>query len=303
MGALTQAMASAARQAGAEIRTGAEVAQILVKEGAVTGVVLANGEEIAAKIVISNADPRRTLLRLVDPVHLDPDFVAKLQHYRCLGTAAKINLALSGLPSFIALKAADGGRPSDTNSHRALAGRIHIGPELDYLERAFDDSKYGDFSRQPYLDITIPSISDPSLAPAGQHVMSVYVQYAPFRLKTGDWHSQREALRDTVVKALSAYADNLPDLILHSEVITPQDLEEIYSLTGGHIFHGELALDQLFTMRPLLNWARYRTPLNGLYLCGSGTHPGSGLTGASGAGAAREILRDLSFAPFASRRS
>ncbi len=293
MGALTQAMASAARHAGAEIRTGADVAQILVKEGAVTGVVLANGEEIAAKAVISNADPRRTLLRLVDPVHLDPDFVAKMQHYRCLGTAAKINLALSGLPSFIALEATDGGRPSDTNSHRALAGRIHIGPELDYLERAFDDSKYGDFSRQPYLDVTIPSISDPSLAPAGQHVMSIYVQYAPFRLKTGDWQSQREALRDTVVKTLSAYADNLPALILHSEVITPQDLEETYGLTGGHIFHGELALDQLFTMRPLLNWARYRTPLKGLYLCGSGTHPGSGLTGTSGAGAAREILRDL----------
>ena len=176
---------------------------------------------------------------------------------------------------------------------RALAGRIHIGPEIDYLERAFDDSKYGSFSRQPYLDISIPSLSDASLAPAGKHVMSVCVQYAPFQLNNGDWPSQREALAEIVINTIAAYAPNIRDLILGGSVITPQDLEATYGLTGGHIFHGELALDQLFTMRPLLNWARYRTPLKGLYLCGSGTHPGIGLTGASGANAAREILKDL----------
>ena len=290
MGALTQALAAAASRARAEIRTSAEVAQILVKGGEVKGVVLAGGEEIPAKTVISNADPRRTFLRLVDPVHLDPDFLVKMQHYRCLGTLAKVNLALAGLPSFTALK---GGLTNDGEARSALAGRIHIGPEVDYLERAFDDSKYGEFSRQPYLDATIPSISDPSLAPAGRHVMSIYVQYAPYRLAKCDWQSQRDALGGAVVNTLAGYAPNLPDLILHRQVITPQDLEETYGLTGGHIFHGELALDQLFTMRPLLGWARYRTPVRGLYLCGSGTHPGLGLTGASGRNAARAILRDL----------
>jgi len=286
MGALTQAMAAAASRAGAEIHTGAEVARILVKGDAASGVALANGEEIAAKTVISNADPRRTFLRLLDPIYLEPDFLAKIQHYRCLGTTAKVNLALSGLPAFSALEGPVGG---DAEAQ----ARIHIGPEVDYLERAFDDSKYGDFSRQPYLDITIPSLSDASLAPAGRHVMSIYVQYAPYRLKRGDWQSQREALGDTVVNTLATYAPNLPDLLLHRQVITPQDLEETYGLTGGHIFHGELALDQLFTMRPVLGWARYRTPIKGLYLCGSGTHPGLGLTGASGRNAARQILKDL----------
>ena len=290
MGALTQAMAAAARRAGAEIRTGAEVAQILVKNGEVRGVVLAGGEEIPARAVISNADPRRTFLLLMDPLHLDPHFVFQMQHYRCLGTLAKVNLALAGLPSFAALK---GGSTNDSEARSALAGRIHIGPEVDYLERAFDDSKYGDFSRQAYLDVTLPSISDASLAPAGRHVMSICVQYAPYRLAKCDWQSQRDALGDAVIHTLAAYAPNLPDLVLHRQVITPQDLEETYSLTGGHIFHGELALDQLFTMRPLLGWARYRTPLRGLYLCGSGTHPGLGLTGASGRNAARQILKDV----------
>ncbi len=290
MGALTQAMAAAATRAGAEIRTGAEVARVLVKGDAVAGVALANGEEIAAKTVISNADPRRTFLCLVDPMYLEPDFLVKMQHYRCPGTVAKVNLALSALPSFSALERA---ASSHVGAQAALAGRIHVGPEVDYLERAFDDSKYGNFSRQPYLDITIPSLSDPSLAPPGRHVMSIYVQYAPYRLKKGDWQSQREALGNTVVSTLAAYAPNLPELVLHRQVITPQDLQETYGLTGGHIFHGELALDQLFTMRPLLGWARYRTPLRGLYLCGSGTHPGTGLTGVSGRNAAREILRDL----------
>ncbi len=283
MGALTQAMAAAAKEAGAEIRTGAAVDHIAVKDGAATSVVLASGEEISAKAVISNADPKRTLLGLVDPAHLTPDFVLKLQNFRMNGTVAKLNFALSGLPKFKAL----GGNGT------ALSGRIHIGPEIDYLERAFDASKYGEFSQQPYLDIMIPSLSDPSLAPAGKHVMSVYMQFAPYKLRGAAWNARRDALGNAVVKTISEYAPGFADLILDGQIITPQDLENDYGLTGGHIFHGELALDQFFTMRPLLDWARYRTPIRNLYLCGSGTHPGSGLTGASGANAAREIGKEL----------
>jgi len=285
MGAITRAMASAAKQTGVEIRTSAEVIEVSVGNGVASGVVLSNGEEINAKAIISNADPKRTLLKLVDPVHLSPDFVMKLQHYRMPGTVAKVNLALSGLPAFTALRTGENGD--------ALRGRIQIGPEIDYLERAFDESKYGSFSKQPYLEIAIPSLTDASIAPAGKHVMSIYVQYAPFKLKNSDWESQRVTLGDTVVKTISRYAPNLPELILHHQIITPQDLEDTYGLTGGHIFHGELSLDQFFTMRPLLDWARYQTPIQNLYLCGSGTHPGAGLTGGSGANAAREILQQL----------
>jgi len=283
MGALTEAMASVAKAAGVEIRTAAEVIEIRVKDGSATGVLLGTGEEISAKAVISNADPKRTLLKLTDPTHLSPDFVQKLQHYRGNGTVAKVNLALAGLPDFTALQNGDGS---------ALKGRIHIGPEIDYLERAFDESKYGNFSRQPYLEVAIPSLTDSTLAPQGKHVMSIYMQYAPYKLK-GDWESQRKALGQTVVQTLAQYAPNLPELILTHRIITPQDLEDVYGLTGGQIFHGDLALDQFFTMRPLLDWARYRTPIENLYLCGSGTHPGAGLTGGSGANAAREILRNL----------
>jgi phytoene dehydrogenase-like protein len=285
MGAVTQAMAAAAKQAGAEIRSSAEIIEIRIKDGAATGVVVSNGEEIPAKTIVSNADPKRTLLKLVDPAHLSPDFVMKLQHYRMPGTVAKVNLALSALPKFSALNGA--------NNVDALKGRIQIGPEIDYLERAFDDCKYGSFSRHPYLEVTIPSLTDASLAPAGQHVMSIYMQYAPYKLKSSDWESERVALGDSVVKTLSLYAPDLPKLILSHQIITPRDLEDTYGFTGGHIFHGELALDQFFTMRPLLDWARYRTPIRNLYLCGSGTHPGAGLTGGSGANAAREILKDL----------
>jgi phytoene dehydrogenase-like protein len=284
IGAITQAMAAAARQAGVEIRTDAEIAEILVKDGVATGVVLASGEEISARAVVSNADPKRTLMRLVDPAHLSPDFIQKIKNYRCMGTVAKVNLALSALPEFTALKGKSDG---------LLRGRIQISPEIDYLERAFDESKYGNFSRQPYLEMTIPSLADPSLAPAGQHVMSVYMQYAPYTLKNSDWESQHKALGETVVKAMAQYAPNLPQVILRHQIITPKDLEETYGLTGGHIFHGELALDQFFTMRPLLDWARYGTPIERLYLCGSGTHPGTGLTGGSGANAAREIAKAL----------
>jgi len=285
MGAITQSLATAALQAGVEIRCGTEVIEIRVKNGAATGVVLSTREEIGAKAVVSNADPKRTLLKLVDPTHLSPDFELKLQHYRMPGTVAKVNLALDGLPRLTALNGSDNGN--------AMAGRIHIGPEIDYLERAFDESKYGNFSKQPYLEVAIPSITDPSLAPPGKHVMSVYMQYAPFKLKDSDWEKQRVPLGDTVVKTLAQYAPNLPELILSHQIITPQDLEDTYGLTGGHIFHGELALDQFFTMRPLLDWARYRTPIQNLYLCGSGTHPGAGLTGGSGANAAREIAKAL----------
>src|SRR5450432_241580 len=283
IGAVTHAMEVAARDAGAEIRTDADVKEIRVKDGSAAGVILANGDEISAKAVISNADPRRTLLKLVDPTHLSPDFVMKLQHYRMPGTVAKINFALSTLPKFTALN----------GDAEALRGRLHIGPEIDYLERAFDESKYGNFSPHPYLEVAIPSLTDPSLAPAGKHVMSVYMQYAPFKLKDTDWDAQRCNLGDTVVKKLSEYAPGIADLIEDGQIITPKDLEDTYGLTGGHIFHGELALDQFFTMRPLLDWARYRTPIKDLYLGGSGTHPGAGLTGGSGANAAKEIVKDL----------
>jgi len=283
MGALTQAMAEAAKSAGAEIRTGAQVIEIRVHDGAATGVLLSTGEEISAKAVVSNADPKRTLLKLTDPTHLSPDFVQRIQNYRSNGTVAKVNLALSGLPKFTALKNGDAG---------PLKGRIHIGHEIDYLERAFDEAKYGNFSRQPYLEVAIPSLTDPTLAPEGKHVMSIYMQYAPYKLK-GDWESQRKALGQTVVQALAQYAPNLPELILTHQIITPHDLEEKYGLTGGQIFHGELALDQFFTMRPVLDWARYRTPIRNLFLCGSGTHPGAGLTGGSGANAAREIAKQV----------
>jgi phytoene dehydrogenase-like protein len=285
IGAITLAMAAAAKQAGVEIRTSADVAEIRVKDGVATGIVLASGEEISARSVVSNADPKNTLMRLVDPAHLTPDFLQKIKNYRCMGTVAKINLAISALPEFTALKTKGNGD--------LLKGRIQISPEIDYLERAFDESKYGNFSRNPYIEITIPSLSDPSLAPAGQHAMSIYMQYAPYKLKDSDWESQRTALGETVVKTIAQYAPNLPQTILSHQIITPKDLEETYGLTGGHIFHGELALDQFFTMRPLLDWARYRTPIEHLYLCGSGTHPGTGLTGGSGANAACEIAKAL----------
>jgi phytoene dehydrogenase-like protein len=283
MGALTEAMAKSAKRAGAEIRTGAEVKEIRVQKGAAEGVVLRSGEEIRARAVISSADPRRTFFEMIDPGLLNPSFARRVENYRMHGVVAKVNLALSGLPTFTGLE----------RQKEALAGRIHVGPHLDYLERAFDDAKYGEFSREPYLEVTFPSLSDPSLVPSGQEVMSVYMQYAPYQLKQGTWESQRAALGDTVVNTLATYAPDLPSKILERQVITPLDLEASYGLTGGHIFHGELALDQVFTMRPIMDWARYRTPIENLYLCGSGTHPGIGLTGGSGANAAREILKQL----------
>ena len=286
LGAFTCALAESARQVGAEIRTDAEVQHILVKDGAVTGIVLTDGEEIAVEAIVSGVDPKRTFFHLLDPSQLDPTFANRMKNFRANGTVAKVNLALGGLPAFPAL--------ADNESYlKALSGRIHIGPEIDYLERAFDASKYGEFSKTPWLDVTIPTILDPSLAPDGKHVLSAYVQFAPFKLREGNWYTRRRDLGAAVIKALAAYAPNLPGVVEGIQIITPQDLETSYGFTGGHIFHGELALDQLFTMRPVLDWARYKTPIRGLFLCGSGTHPGNGLTGASGANAAREIIRDL----------
>jgi phytoene dehydrogenase-like protein len=286
LGSFTRALAESAKLAGAEIRTDAEVRHILVKDGAVTGVVLTGGEEIAVEAVASGVDPKRTFFHLLDPSQLDPTFANRIKNFRANGTVAKVHLALGGLPAFSALDPTEG-------FLKALSGRIHIGPEIDYLERAFDASKYGEFSEAPWLDVTIPTILDPSLAPDGKHVLSACVQFAPFKLKEGNWDARRKDLADTVIKTLAAYAPNLPGLVEGVQVITPKDLETSYGFTGGHIFHGELALDQLFTMRPVLDWARYKTPIRGLFLCGSGTHPGNGLTGASGANAAREIIRDL----------
>ncbi|MDQ2870377.1 MAG: NAD(P)/FAD-dependent oxidoreductase [Acidobacteriota bacterium] len=284
MGKLSDALAAAARAAGAEIRTGAEVISVRVVKGAAAGVVLSGGEEIPAGAVVSSADPKSTFLRLVDPAEQDPDFLSNVSNLRSSGTAAMLHFALSGLPDFRALAGKD--------AAGALAGRIHIGTEVDEIERAYDAAKYGELSPRPYCEASIPSLSDPGLAPAGSHVLSVRAQYAPFALKSGGWNERRRELEDAVVRLVSEHAPNWKSLIVGSRVLTPPDLEATYGMTGGHIHHLEHSLDQVFTMRPLLGWARYRTPIAGLYLCGSGTHPGGGMTGANGANAAREIVRD-----------
>jgi phytoene dehydrogenase-like protein len=282
LGSLIGALTAAARQHGAQIRTGVEVERIAVKDGRVTGVVLAGGEEIAARAVVSSADPKRTFLGLLDPAVLDPDDVRRLRNYRQQGMASKVNLALDALPAF------RGGVPSDH-----LRGRIHIGPDVDDLERAFDDAKYGGISRKPYLEATIPTLSDPTLAPAGKHVLSAYVQFTPYKLREGDWDTRRDEVGEVVLRTLEHCAPGITRLVLGRQVLTPLDLERTYGLTGGHPSHGEAALDQLFVARPLLGWGRYRGPLPGLYMSGAGTHPGGGVTGGPGANAAREILADL----------
>jgi phytoene dehydrogenase-like protein len=282
MGGLSAALANAAKAAGAEIRTSTRVTQISGAYGDKPKVVLEGGEEIDARVVVSNADPRTTFLNLVDPIDLEPNFLLKMRNYRVPGSVAKINLALDGLPSF-----------QGVDDQAKLSGRIHIGPEIDYLERAFDASKYGEFSSDPYLDINIPSLGDPSLAPAGKHVMSIHVQFAPYKLRNGDWTGRRDEFANNVIDKLAAYAPNIRELMVASQVITPLDLEQKYGVSGGHIHHGEQTLDQFFTFRPLIGWAQYRTPLKRLYLCGAGTHPGGGLTGLPGANAAREIARDF----------
>jgi phytoene dehydrogenase-like protein len=282
-GALTRALAEAAREAGATIRVDSPVARVLVRNGRATGVQLKDSTEILAKAVVSNADPRRTILDLIDPVELDPGFLQRMRNYRMSGTTAKVNLTLTGLPKFVGVA-----NPAD------LRGRLHIGPSIDYLEKAFDASKYGEISAEPYLDITIPSLLDPSLCRPDRHVMSINVQFAPYTLGHGlEWHAMRDQLGTNVIRTLEAYAPGIWNAIEHRQVLTPLDLEEMYGLTRGHILHGEPSLDQLFTMRPVLGWAQYRTPIQGLYLCGAGTHPGGGITGLPGRNAAREIARGL----------
>ncbi len=283
LGALTETLAVAARRFGVEVRPSSPAARIVLKEGRVAGLALESGEEIETRAVASSADLHRTCLGLLDPAALDPDDLRRVRNYRLTGMAAKVNLALAALPTFT----------SAGDDLAALQGRIHVGPEIDALERAFDEAKYGGISRRPYLDATIPSLTDPDLAPAGKQVMSVYVQYTPRKLKTGDWKSRAGEVLEAVLSTLEEYAPGLRKLVEGSQVLTPRDLEETYGITGGHPSHGEPSLDQLFVSRPLLGWARYRTPVPGLYLCGAGTHPGGGVTGLPGANAAREILRDL----------
>ncbi len=281
-GALAEALASAARSFGAEIRTGAEVVKVLTRGHRAGGVALAGGEEIAARAVVSSADPKRTLTTLVDPVEIGPHLLWRAGNIRTPGRVSKVNLALSGLPKF-----------RGPASEEALTGRIVIAPSIDHLERAFDASKYGRVSEEPFLEATIPTLHDPTLAPEGTHVLSVLAQWTPYELREGDWETEREHLGDLVVKTLEAYAPGLGELVVARQVMTPVDLEAGYALSGGHVYHAEPGLDQFFVWRPLLGHARYRFGLTGLYLCGSGAHPGGGITGAPGANAAREILADL----------
>jgi len=282
-GAIAEAIAGAAREAGAEIRTEAPVAKILVKQGKAAGVVLENGDEILADVVSSSVDAHLTFLKLLEPGRLEDDFLDEVRRFKFRGSSGKVNLALDALPDFTCLP---GPGPH-------LRGAISISPAVDYMERAYDDAKYGRFSRRPYIDIVIPSLTDPSVAPPGKHTMSCFVQYAPYHLKEGNWDEQREAFGDTVVDTIAEYAPNLKEIILHRQVITPLDLERVFGLTEGNIFQGELSLEQLFFLRPVPAWSRYRTPIPGLYLSGSSTHPGGGIMGAPGRLAALKILKDV----------
>ena len=276
---LARTLEKAAARFGVEIRTGNGVRRIDVKDDRAIGVTLDDGSEISARSVVSAVDPKRTFLTLCDADHLPPEFLWRMKHYRSRGTLAKVNLALSALPSFTGA------------TREMLGGRVRLAPDLDYLERAFDHAKYGRFSTQPWIEFTIPSLGDPTLAPPGAHVLSAYAQFAPYTLRGTNWDDQRDALGDVIIKTLAQYAPDLPSLVVARETLTPLDLERGWGLTGGQIFHGELSLDQFFTMRPLLGFGRHQTPLKGLFLCGSGSHPGTGLTGGSGMNAAREILR------------
>ncbi|MBI3763357.1 MAG: NAD(P)/FAD-dependent oxidoreductase [Chloroflexi bacterium] len=281
-GAISNSIAGAARGFGAEIRCSAPVVQVIVKNGRAVGVALEGGEEIYAKVIVSGLDPNRTFLELCDPNQLPPDFVEDIRRYKFRGSSGKVNLALSELPNFTCL-------PGEGPLHR---GSISISPSLDYIERAYDDAKYGNFSRRPYIDICIPSAIDPHMAPPGKHVMSCFVQYAPYNQQGGWDDAKREAFGDTVVDTIAEYAPNLKSAIVGRQVLTPADIERITGLTEGNIFQGELALHQLFFLRPAPGWAKYRTPIRNLYQCGSGTHPGGGIMGANGRLAALEILKD-----------
>jgi phytoene dehydrogenase-like protein len=281
-GAISNAIASAALEAGVEIRTRSPIERIKVTGGRARGVVLEGGDEIDAKVVVSSLDPHRTFLRLLEPKVLDDDFVTDVKRFKLRGSSGKVNLALDGLPDFTCLPGA--------GPH--LRGALSISPSVAYMEKAYDDAKYGDFSRRPYIDMVIPSLTDPSVAPPGKHVLSCFVQYAPYKLREGTWDQKREAFGDTVIETVSEYAPNLKKLILHRQVLTPLDLEREWGLTEGNIFQGELSLEQLFFLRPVPGWARYRTPVSNLYMCGSATHPGGGIMGAPGRIGALEILKD-----------
>jgi phytoene dehydrogenase-like protein len=288
MGGVSNAIASAARSFGAEIRCEAPVARVLVRRERAAGVVLESGEEIVADAVLSSVDARRTFLELLEPGALDPGFEAGVRRFKFRGSSGKVNMALDGLPEFTCL-------PNSETGGEHLRGAVSFSPSVDYMERAYDDAKYGRFSRRPYIDMVIPTLVDPSMAPPGKHVMSCFVQWAPYHLAETPtaWDEQREAFGDAVVDTIAERAPNIRDLILHRQVLTPLDLEREFGLTEGNIFQGELSLEQLFFSRPVPGWARYRTPVRGLWLSGSAAHPGGGIMGAPGRLAAREVLRAL----------
>ena len=287
IGRLADALASAARQRGADILVGTGVTQIVVESERAVGVLLETGDQISARVIISNASPQHTFFDLVGADKLDVQFVREVKNIRYRGCLARVILALDGLPRFKAMTSEAG------EEAQRLSSRITICPDLDYLERAYDEAKYGDFSSQPYLDIAIPTILDPSLAPPGKHLMIINMQYAPYHLAERDWDRQRDMLGKVVIETLEAYAPGIRDLILHSLVSTPLDLERRFGLPEGCIFHGQMGLDQLLFMRPVPGYGRYRTPIDKLFLCGAGTHPGGGVTGAPGYNAAREVIREL----------
>jgi phytoene dehydrogenase-like protein len=283
-GAISNSIAEAAQEAGAEIRTRAATAKIMVKNGEARGVILQNGDEIYANLVSSSVDPRHTFLEFLEPGQLPDDFLDAVKRYKFRGSSGKVNLALDALPDFKCLKG--------PGEH--LRGAISISPSVEYMEKAYDDAKYGNFSRRPYIDIVIPSLTDPSVAPPGKHVMSCFVQYAPYKLRPElNWDHEREAFGNNVIDTIAEYAPNLKRIILNQQVLTPLDLEREFGLSEGNIFQGELSLEQLFFLRPVPGWAQYRTPIKNLYLCGSATHPGGGIMGANGRLAALEILKDF----------
>lgn len=282
MGAISNAIAASANAAGAEIRTDAEVQKIKIEHGRALGVVLRSGEEYDASLIASNLDPKRTFLSLVDQQHLDAEFLDLIHKYRCEGTSVKINLGVSALPNFRALPGAQGPQ------HRAT---MHICPDIDYVEKAWDDAKYGRPSEQPLLEMTSPTQYDPSLAPTGKHIIGIFLQYAPYRLREGTWDQLREPFTQRVLRIIDEYAPGFSNGIEHVQTLTPLDLEREFGLTGGNIFHGEMSVDQMFMLRPVSGWARYRTPIRGLFMCGSGTHPGGGVMGTPGHNAAREMLK------------
>jgi len=282
-GAISEAIAGAAREAGVEIRSQSAVSKIIVNDGAAVGVVLANGDYLTASVISSSVDPRATFLRMVGSEHLPDDFAEDIERYKFRGSSGKVNLALDTLPDF---RAIPGPGPH-------LRGAISISPSVDYMERAYDDAKYGRYSRRPYIDMVIPSLTDPSVAPPGKHVMSCFVQYAPYQLAEGrSWDDERDAFGDAVIDTIAEYAPNIRDIILHRQVLTPLDIEREFGLAEGNIFQGELTLEQLFFLRPAPGWAQYRTPVKNLYMCGSATHPGGGIMGASGRNAAQRILKE-----------